>query len=903
MDRVHPPDQSPEDTKESPSFPLSPSQERLWEMKWIVEDAALNMAVSLRWHGSLDRQVLRSAVQDMTVRYDSLRVVLHVVDGRPRKHIEDELTIPFIVKKLDYVNDELLAEEMRWDMRHTFFLLYDPLFSVVLYELSDDDHVIFLIANRMICDDRSRGIIEKELLSIYKSKLENREHPPAPTSDNKYLSFSIRQKAFLENKEIEKIIHDRGMRIAGDLLSDHPPASYAPPNLPRYHGEEVPFILDEDTTRLIQGLADEFGTSTNIFLLSVFIIIQHRFTNQEQVVASLACVPVEEEMSEEIGPYTNTQIMNVDCSGNPPFAEFLFRVKKEYEEVLDFRRIPFERFMKEESVQALIESAFVHTSFSYHKYKSIPSMNNVRVERQSFDPGISLFQLSMHLEETDGKIQGSFNYNTDMFDITLVKNIINSYKMLIASLYGYAHKGISEIFILPIPERDRIIYEFNNTLVHYDENTTIAHMFERSAVAFPENTAVAIGEKKITYRDLDVYSNQVARLLKHAGVQKNDYVVVFLKRSIFIPESFLAIMKSRAAFIFIDPDRSPESIQRMIIKANARTLITESSSLPDILETMNTFSDIRSIIVMDDPEETSPEWHYLQNFTGSAIYTGKDFNLMDDDELDDKPMGYDPAYVRFSEDGLDGMVFSHRTLTNQMQWFKRELDLKNDDIFGPVISFDFHLSLAEIFLPLVSGACLQIALSDKEGLLHTYKNAIRKYRITVSSLPPYLYYQIMDSLNAADSGAFATLRTLIVGSGILKSIYVRRFRNLFSDSIKLLYVYGPPETVLATYNWIMEDSDLSRSTVLPGTPVDNTVIYIMNRYNGLSPIDVVGEISIGGDALMTEYLHDPEKTGHTLQQDPFLEDGSIAYIYRTGHTGVLQEDGRVRHIRTDENPL
>lgn len=214
-------------------------------------------------------------------------------------------------------------------------------------------------------------------------------------------------------------------------------------------------------------------------------------------------------------------------------------------------------------------------------------------------------------------------------------------------------------------------------------------------------------------------------------------------------------------------------------------------------------------------------------------------------------------------------------------------------LFSP-ISFD--ASVEQIFIALLSGAGL--VLIDRETMLDGQKFArfVALYAITyLDAVPSFL--KVLDMQKQKDY----TLKRIVSGGEICPPSVAERWY----DKCEFYNEYGPTETTVACLTFLVNKIESSMAQVPIGKPLDNVKVYVMDRYEKISPSGVVGELYIGGDGLARGYLNNPE-----LTNEKFLPVSASfyrshrshkSYIYKTGDLvqwladGNLQFLGRIDH--------
>ena len=396
--------------------------------------------------------------------------------------------------------------------------------------------------------------------------------------------------------------------------------------------------------------------------------------------------------------------------------------------------------------------------------------------------------------------------------------------------------------------------------------TSVPQLIQAQAKARPQAIAVAAGNQRLTYRELDDRSTDLAALLRSRGVGEGARVGLCMHRSPALAVAALGIWKAGGAFVPLDPKDPANRLAMLLEDSEAEFVVTDrraEGSLP---------AGSSTILVLDDDG--------CRPIHGPADLTTRRAGLED------------LAYVIFTSGSTGrpkGVQITHSNLLNLVRWHVRAFGVSPSDRATMQASPGFDAAVWELFPYLCVGACVHViddGIRTTPGLLRDWMVATG---ITISFLPTAL----AESLIALPWSANASLRVLLTGADVL-----RRYPPSGLPFV-LVNNYGPTEcTVVATSGVISQGF---RSDGLPsiGRPIDNAETYIVNEELKLVPPGAAGELLIGGAGVGRGYLNLPEETANRFIQNPFVP--GEGRLYRTGDLARVLPDGQIAFLgRIDE---
>ncbi|MHB8206503.1 non-ribosomal peptide synthetase [Mucilaginibacter sp.] len=406
-------------------------------------------------------------------------------------------------------------------------------------------------------------------------------------------------------------------------------------------------------------------------------------------------------------------------------------------------------------------------------------------------------------------------------------------------------------------ELSRQLAEWNNTKYDYPAHTALHKLISGRAVECPDKTAITFGEQKITYKILNEQVNQLAAILIKNEVKKGDRVGLALDRSAEMVIALLAIMKTGAVYIPLDPQFPLNRINYMLEDSQAVILLTS-------IKYKNHFQSPAKELLIEEL------WETLDNYPAT------------DPEVEVN--GNDLVYILYTSGstGLPkGAQITHQNLVNFLISMQRAPGLTATDKLLAVTTISFDIAGLELYLPLLAGA--EIVIADTKATKDGWAllDIIKKEKVSVLQATPYTWRLLLE----AGWDASTPLKVICGG----EALPLELSQKILERASSLWNVYGPTETTI----WSTVKQLTSADEVISiGRPINNTAIYIVDKYlNPLAP-GIPGEIYIGGDGVAMGYLNRPELTAEKFVEDPFSKQAGNK-MYRTGDLGKFMPNGEI----------
>ncbi|MBL0387095.1 amino acid adenylation domain-containing protein [Tumebacillus sp. ITR2] len=886
-------------------YELSHAQKRLWFLyKFDPENTAYNVYFNLVLTGDIDVNVFDQALQEMVRRHSALRTVFREVDGLPRQFVQE--TSPFRLVYEDWTNFEAGDQEarLRAKLRETepmpFNLGEGPLLRCFLFQTGEREYRFLLQMHHIITDAWSRDLFGKELHLIYSALVEGREPNLAPV-ELQYEDYAEWQAAQAEAGVFEQEQEYWLKTLAKPLPVLELPTDFPRPEVQTYSGALVTEVLPSELIERVRNLAKQEDLSMFMFLFAAYVHLLNHLTGQDDLIVGVPIAGrLNEQLSGTLGFFVNTLGIRVRTEGITTVRELVQEIKRLQVEAFQNQSVPFdlliERLNPERDMSrppifsTMFQLEVGQADVRHGEHYSLELADN------AFETMTSKFDMQMTLMDFEGKdCQLFLQYNTDLFKPETAQKFTTLFLQVVAGFVSDLEAPLRSLTLLTEAD-ERVYAEMNETAVGYDNEHLLVEAFVEQAEAHPERIALSdpsVG-RTMTYGELHERSNQLAHYLRSQGVQRNQLVAIMMERSVEMVVGLYGILKSGAAYVPIDPEYPAQRIQYMLQDSGAHILLTKEMYLDQVEAT----EALQAVILLEESLSEAPHldaenvlsvvWNDLANqpkTLPASIGTADDLAYM--------------IYTSGSTGQPKGVLIQHRAILNRLNWHQDTFRATPNDVIIQRTTVCFDDSVIELFWPLRHGATLSIMPQD---IVLDPKRLMRQLvqeRATYMQFVPSLLAVVVSALQEMAPIERPLLRSIIVSGEALPSKLVEQWFTLYPTGTKLANLYGPTEAAVDVSGAVYEGS---QSLITIGKPLANTHLYVLNAHGVLCPINVKGELYVGGVQLALGYHNKPEKTAESFVPN-HLPNSIGERLYRTGDAVRLLSDGTIEFLGRVDNQV
>ncbi len=855
----------PKRSDPSADLPLNSSQKRIWSICKTFPDIALyNSSFGLRFPGRLDVNALQKALDMMLMRHEVLRAVFPDVGGTPLQRIRPRLSVP--VEIIDFSKestnnlDRLVKDTARELARRPYDLSLGPLvrFQALLVP---DGAILLHQSHHIVGDAISTSILAREISVAY-TAFKSGSTPIFPEIECSFGDFIADQANRLTEDRKDELLDFWVQELDGVETILELPADRPQPPVPSHKGARIYLNFGETIGRGLRKVAADQGTTLFATALAAFEVLIHRLTDKQNFIIGTGIDTRPSDFRDQIvGFCLNTVPLPARVRSEQSFVDLIREVHECLQRAKQHAEAPFEGIVqrmapeRRGSVLPLVQVLFGHMPRGTRP-SDIPS---TEAGLWNFDHDRSRFDLTVMIGETDKGLGGLAEFATDLFEPETIHRLIARYEALLEEIVADPSRALSDYPIIP-EEEQRLIEGFSRGPKNaYPSDSGIADVFAKVARNAPKATAMIHGTERLTYGELDRWSDAIASRLASEGVAKGDIVGISAERTPAVIAGLLGILKVGGAYLVLD-DKLPSSrLTHMLNDAEAKLVLVANASSPLFV------GDVATVELTD--------FSVAETFEHRAV-GGRDLAYL--------------CYTSGTTGQPKGVEIEQRSVLRLVIGTDYAA-LGADERICQTGALGFDASTFEIWGTLLNGGTLVLP-EVPQPMLSELADLIEREKITTLWLTAGLFRQIVDTYPEC----FRSVRQVLTGGDVASAHHVLKLKRA-APKCRVINCYGPTENTTFSICGELHRATVETGVVPIGRPIANSTAYILDSAKCLVPIGVEGDLFVGGHGVARGYRGRPDLTDVAFGADPFLdEDG--ARMYRTGDRARFLPDGRIEFL-------
>lgn len=842
------------------SATLSHSQERMWFMQALAPaSSAYNVPLAVRLRGAIDAEALERAFKALVRHHEILRTRFINTDYGPAPEVVEnwDFSLTRRAAPASTADFEAQLSKLLQDLSQQPFELDQwPLMRVWLIQIAPDDHVLLVVLHHIVADQWSFAVLGKDLSTGYRLALSQAE-PMLPGPSPSFASYAHWHRQWFENESKARETTYWSNRLIGLR-----PVALAPdrsrPRQPSFRGATVRLPLPHGVMAGLASWAASQGATLAMAMLALFKVFLLKHTGQTDLAIGMPIANRHHPGSENlIGSLVNTLVVRTSLEGDPDFTHVLQRVKQAALEAYEHQDMPFELLVRvldqrrEPSQPPLFNVMF---NLLNAPVRAVDFGNGLSWSRIDVDRSAAQVDLTMIVDPLfDRSIV--LEYAQDLFEAESIRHMGRQLMALLQSAVEQASTPISQWTMLDQAQRQQLLSWGTGRKLPPVE-MDLAEFLEQGLHVRPEATALVCKGRRLSYRELDHASGELAGQLRANGFTSGCRIGLCLPRSMELVIALLATIRSGATYVPLDPAYPQERIAFQIADAELALIIGTSHTLSAqrALQTPCLWMDTGWPVPPPTlpPGAGGPASAYLIYTSGS---TGRP----------------------------KGVVVPQPAVVNFLRSMATEPGLQSADRLLAVTTLGFDISVLELLLPLSVGATIVLASDDEAVDGTALHRLIDDHGITVMQATPSRWQLLLEAGWSGTPG----MRALVGGEPlptVLADALLQRCEEVWN-------MYGPTETTVWSSCWRVRPD----AAVSLGKAIDNTQVLVLGEDGQLQPPGAWGEIWIGGAGVADGYWQRPELTLENFPVRRSPDDDSKQRFYRTGDQGRWRHDGTLEH--------
>lgn len=812
-------------------YKLTKPQKLIYDMHKFAGGGIAVICGSVLIHGEKDLPCLIAAVNEIYRLNDALRIRIMETEDGTRQAVCD-------FKEQD-------VETLRFETREEFNAyaktyaiepldLYGSLCDIRIVTLNDR-YGILVKLHHIVGDAWTLSLLGSQFCTLV-----NGETPEAYS----YTQYIEREEAYLQSARYQR---DRAFFL--EQFKECDEVTYlSDKQSDLMESKRRTFVMDKEQAARINAYAEKNNTSAFVLFMSAFAVYMNRTKmNAERFYLGTAVLNRAGARDKNtMGMFINSAPILMRLDNEASFAENLAAIQQSSFSVFRHQKYNYGDVLTDIRKEYGFTEKLYDVMLSYQN-AAITGADGT-FESTWYHSGAQTESLQIHIDDRDSEsvFRIHFDYQVEKFAEPEIEKLYGHFTNLLFDAIGDDGKKLYELKILPEAEKNKLIYEFNDTAADYPRDKCVHQLFEEQAQKTPDKTAVIACDQTLTYAQLNEQANRIAHGLIEQGVKMGDIVAFALPRKSYLISAIFGILKAGAAYLPIDPDFPEERIRYMLEDSGAKLFVT-----------VDRIEELLAVGRTDNPGVTisSEDLCY-------CIYTSGSTGM--------------PKSV----------LIRHRNLVNFCNNNNKNIHscmIKYETRILSTFKVCFDAFGVDYALFLLNGHSM--VLADEDNLANPQKLAglIPRYNIDVIHSTPAIMTMLCKCLEY--SSALQHIKVITIAA--------ERFERQLYEIIKsssdamVLNGYGPTETTIGACF-----GEISTIDITIGKPIANTQIHIVDKYMHLAPIGTTGELCIAGDGVGAGYLNRPELTAEKFVDNPFGE----GKLYKTGDLAYWREDGNIVYV-------
>jgi len=856
-------------------LPLTATQNRFWlldQMDW--RQAFLYVEATFTLQGVVNLEELAKIISNLPQGHDALRLRFDAdPSAQPQQHLVDHCRIDATIHDLRTPVDrdqDVVAKQIN-DIcsaltRTRFNLRTGPLFRAALIRVADDKTIIAFAAHHIVCDGSSLAILVNDVASQYnESGMLQKRSPHSfvqtilaetqPLHRDQNHARDLQTGVDYWTRRLRDAPHDSQLAVPQNRLvtsnasrDEHAASQLSSTRLPA------------DMVHLLHQRCRSWGVTPFEVILTAWHSTLTRYCENEEIVLGVPIAARDRsELESVVGCFINTLPVRLIKAVDQSFASSVAKVSDAWRSDLRHANVPLDTIIQELAIPRLvnrlplIQHLLLHqpplaqslkfgdaqcTDFS-SAYSTLGAYDTALICQWRNEPSAPVQNVKSQLSACDV----SLAYSPSRIEPEIANYLLEGFVQLLADALREPEVETAKLNTSG-PDQRAFIRRSCQAQRFHARCSTVLDLFADRLQQAPDQVVIVDAAGSMTFDQLDQQATRLAHALNRRGVTPGSIVALRLRRSRRITAAALAVWKTGAAYLPLDPSYPEQRLTDILDDAKPQCVLDE-----DLFESLlNETADERSEIAL--PDVSPDQLAYLIYTSGS---TGKP----------------------------KGVMIGHDNLANVLQAFSSGYGLSAGQRILAATTMSFDISILELFLPLVIGATSVVtprSLSeDPEDVLQW----LTSHQVDVVQATPSSLRMMLTAGWKPRTG-----QTVWCGG---EPMQIDLATSLVDAGVDLWNVYGPTETTV----WSLA-CKLSNPVFEPisiGRPIDSTTIRIADSLGRDCPVGVGGELWIGGQGVGRGYWNRDERTN-----ERFVDSPTFGRMYRTGDLVRLRPNGVIEFL-------
>ncbi|MEV6428724.1 amino acid adenylation domain-containing protein, partial [Nocardia sp. NPDC051463] len=586
--------------------PLSLAQQRMWFLNRFDNRTAVNnIPVAIRLTGALDTGALDAAIADVLARHEALRTVYPEVEGTGYQRVLTVDEVRFELAPEPVTAAALPARIVELASVHFDVTSAAP-FRAALLSLDARNHVVVFVMHHISADGFSLRPLLRDVVVAYSERARG-EAPVWAPLEVQYADYALWQREVLGSADDPESVAAAQIAYWTEQLRDLPDQIELPTDRPRPEiatnaGGMHNFSVDAELHKALTEVGRAHGVTLFMVVHAALAAWAARLSNSTDIAIG---TPIagrgERALDDLVGMFVNTLVLRNEVDPGAKFSDLLEQVRRTDLTAFANADVPFEQLVdvispaRSQAHHPLFQVALTFEAASAAEMGTV-TLPGLELDVVEFDTGTAKFDVQLTVgEAADGVLNLSWNYATELFDPETVASFADRLMRILQSVAEDPAIIVGDIDLLGEAERLDVSQRWvssgadNGAGRFAEADATLAGLFDAAALAHPQRTAAKFGADTLTYAELDRRANVLARRLIADGAGPESLVAVILPRSLDLVVALLAVVKTGAGYVPVDPTYPADRIAFVLSDSRPTSVVVDSTvevAVPEGLPTV-----------------------------------------------------------------------------------------------------------------------------------------------------------------------------------------------------------------------------------------------------------------------------------------------------------------------------
>lgn len=744
--------------------------------------------------------------------------------------------------------NEQLEQFLADDRQRGFTLDVAPLMRFALVRLGPETWRFVWTHHHIVLDGWSLGIVLEEVFAVYETGGASTLEEPVPLRNHvawyRQQDWSTAETFWRSVVDEATSATQLGIERAGAVRP------WAERQL------ETVLPLSADLSDALRRLGQSAGVSLSTVFRAAWALLLSRYSGEQTVTFGAAVAGRPPELPgalEIVGMFINSVPVRVELDPDSTLDSLLARLQADQMAGLAHESTPLSQIQAwagSTGDAPLFQSLLVFENVP----QALPSGGGIAVVAAEYrqESNYPLSVLVMPGEE----MRIHLLHDPDRFDAAEISRLLDHLATTLRSMADAPTDPVRRIESLSDGELASALADPVAPDPDLVPATTVHELIVNRARAIPDSVAIVGGDRSISYRELDLRSGALAATLRETGIGPGHVVGVAASRSPDTVVAMVAVLRTGAAYVPVDPDAPADRRAFVLADTSSRIVVGDDLDVPEGI--------VRLAVGDAKPGSVGD---------ASGLSAGPD----------------DLAYVMYTSGSTGqpkGVMVTHANLISSTL-ARRGVFGRSPSVFLVVSPLFFDSSVAGLYWTLVEGGTVVLPEPDMEHDVHHLAGLIERHSVTHTLMVPSLYALLLD---LATASRLASLEAVMVAGEACPAPLVQSHHTLMVG-VRMFNEYGPTEaTVWCTVAELSPDD--AREPVSIGAPIPGTAVFVLDHLLRPTPPGAVGELCVAGPGVARGYLGRPDLTADSFV-DLELASGSSCRVYRTGDLARQDADGRL----------